>query len=1808
MIWDLWLRDLMNLSVDAPEWANVDEFLEAIKELAEQKSRERKAMGQQRLAQALHRLATESRDMLQKFEFEDSTGWSAESCATELAANLAQESEDFCGKLEERRRLAKEDLPAGATIRQEEEHWDRLRALDAEIRAAYEGLAKALGGLGKLPPQPPAPGIGPPTNPPAVSETAPPLPSPPERYIGSDNSGTEEAGMAAILQPEQPQVQPEVPSVVQLQSPPPTLKKREQTPVNVRPPVRLEPKQRQGEAEQEQQHGKIMPIAVLPPKLVAPQPPGIRYPTARRTGLPELWQVARELQEGDRVETWVKFFWALVAANDLPGAYWLSRAIETKGALPPAPSWLIAAVQGGFWLSGTDDLLAYDLVEFAGREDAVKADSLLKLAAGLHTSLIVPESGMASLLEIGGSLPGFRTLVAAITHFAEQGVPLRTEHVSQLLAEGPIDAKNFRGLAERAAKWITDAAKLGGKYVPAVRVWRLLVNPEEPGPLLRMVGPVAKNDRNALESVRQELRTFGSHSRAQAAIQRIFRKEFDSDRSIEGKALQRLMQECDDASELARQWCELVERDRRGAQRPRESDPRVLDLVRAVTEALPEAEQALAQLRAPEKPLSVAAAAHSLEYTLARMCELLQVEHSFETKLSAEPECHYWRDRDDPSLQTSLTRRLWWFPEVSRDIDGRLAEDSSSGVILANALRDAAAEGRTLETAFHAWLEKRDFRYARLILAEQEGSPQYSELVYRYDDLLEDARNRLSAQVDLAKDGVETGVLDGYVYEERSEFLTLLESIDAGAVQHFSPAFDRVQAIRNRLQELRDQRIEHVWERWHKLETSLADRKDLDQASKSAVCDFIRSAHNQRDTRVLDECVSRVAEMLAAEGADIQNAFQGWFAPPPDRDPLTEYVAVSDYLSGFLEDRSFSWLLDEVARGHHPLEQFKIRIPDGERCEQVKKALKSWAKLKQARATPDPNDVAPIMAFLGFNYKPVSGVGIKKEGDGPAWMFVRAYFSSADAAPIPQFGSDAHGEHRVLCVWGRPGAGRIGEILKELNIERQPVIIFYLGHRPDAERHSLARLARERGHAVAALDENLLLFLAGERDTRLKAFLRCSLPYSALVPYTPNRRGKVAEEMFVGREEMVRDIWDQNGSCIMYGGRQLGKTTIQRRVIDLYNRPEQEQYVWFEHTDNVFDPGANKPAENLWLFFAEKLKDTGLIVKTSKPEGIAEAIAKHVAARPSLRVLIMLDEADKFLDADSTEDFREVKRIRNLMDQTGRRFKIVFAGNRKVQRFQAIADNPLVHFGAPLLVGPLEPDAARKLIRRPLEALGYRFDSDSTVLHVLSYTNYHAVCIHQFGEALLRRLRSRPDLVMPQKITREDVDLGYADKSMREIIRETFINTLALEDDYLVTTLAMIRDQMAVRDSFSKAYSAAELYDLAWETWPQGFEDVPLDIFRLRLDEMCGLGVLVKASTGYFLRSPNLVRLVTSDDTVDSLLAQVQIKVRQPKDDIEAYHAPLDVCPVRYSPLTYAQEKALNQRQTGVALVFASEALGLGEFPAVFARLIPANLPEDVGRDFSEIPPGIQTSDPLKDWLKRYVEEHPKHERLVLWHRLDASGDIEGCVRSVLDFCKAHPSERRWLRVHMVLDPASTWKWLSLRGTAREDLESRADAVVTPRKWGLAGIRKRLEQQDRPASDDVCRQVLAATGGWPGLLEALVSDAAHENPAAAATNLTVVLGPHDGDMAARFRQSLGLDCSDAASRLFSFVRSSPDLPVEYISPVLLGEYGIHSEGESEAALKFLETIGCIDVVKDLVVADSVVDRVLPRSVSASAGA
>jgi hypothetical protein len=249
----------------------------------------------------------------------------------------------------------------------------------------------------------------------------------------------------------------------------------------------------------------------------------------------------------------------------------------------------------------------------------------------------------------------------------------------------------------------------------------------------------------------------------------------------------------------------------------------------------------------------------------------------------------------------------------------------------------------------------------------------------------------------------------------------------------------------------------------------------------------------------------------------------------------------------------------------------------------------------------------------------------------------------------------------------------------------------------------------------------------------------------------------------------------------------------------------QHHYACYEDIKALGDRYTRQPADRLWTRLRDALHRVDILPANAgdDPENLLTLLRRQFSKAQGrgqdLRVLVLLDEVDCLLDADSESGFSIVTYLRQMMNETDRRFKVVLAGLHNVQRFQAISNQPLAHFGPALQVGPLEPRDAWALVERPLMALGYRFDGREPIMRILSYTNYHPGLLQLFCDALLRRLLHphRPLRGGPPHLIRDkDVEETYLDRGVRNQIRDRFELTLALDARYKLIALVMAQRQL----------------------------------------------------------------------------------------------------------------------------------------------------------------------------------------------------------------------------------------------------------------------------------------------------------------------------------------------------------------------------------------------------------------------------
>ena len=349
--------------------------------------------------------------------------------------------------------------------------------------------------------------------------------------------------------------------------------------------------------------------------------------------------------------------------------------------------------------------------------------------------------------------------------------------------------------------------------------------------------------------------------------------------------------------------------------------------------------------------------------------------------------------------------------------------------------------------------------------------------------------------------------------------------------------------------------------------------------------------------------------------------------------------------------------------------------------------------------------------------------------------------------------------------------------------------------------------------------------------------------------------------MYFGREQMADELENQHGSCLVYGGRQLGKSALLRRVAARFDRPEVEQYADVHEIKLVGDRLAGEESTGIWRHLHQVMSGMGLIDRKYKsPEDLIPRVRDVMDAVPERRVIVLFDEADNFLHDDSRSNYSQLSRLKALMEDTDRRFKFVFAGLQEVQRFRQLPNHPLAHLGEPILVGALEPEVARKLVRGPIDVLGFRM-SNEVVLRILAYTNYHPGLLQLFCSALVERVQKRPLTALPPyEVRLEDVETVFR-QDLRKEIRKRFDWTLELDPRYQAIAWSMIVNQIERADGYSQAYTASQVMSLASSWWAAGFDGVQGDSMSALLTELCGLNILVSetGSSGsgpYRLREP----------------------------------------------------------------------------------------------------------------------------------------------------------------------------------------------------------------------------------------------------------------------------------------------------------------------------------------------------------------
>lgn len=754
--------------------------------------------------------------------------------------------------------------------------------------------------------------------------------------------------------------------------------------------------------------------------------------------------------------------------------------------------------------------------------------------------------------------------------------------------------------------------------------------------------------------------------------------------------------------------------------------------------------------------------------------------------------------------------------------------------------------------------------------------------------------------------------------------------------------------------------------------------------------------------------------------------------------------------------------------------------------------VEAWMRARERLGSARAQQIKDILLGIGLSEVSIQG---NPPSSASRWATTLSVtpIKDRDTCPLPHWGSMAGGRYQLICQWAQftPDA-----LISHLNVDpgRPPAIILAFSTLSENVRREIAAFCREKRKPALLLDEALLIYLACCGSSRLGSFFRCALPFTHSDPYLTNA-GVLPPEMFFGRTRERESILKPDGTCLVYGGRQLGKTALLRDVERRYHDPERGSFVrWIDLKAELL--GTARRLEDVWNVLGAALQRENIgSGATPTAETFERAVSRWLGQRGN-RMLFLLDEADAFLEADRKQGqgYPVLLKLKQLMDKTERRFKVVFAGLHNVQRTSREANTPLAHLGRPLCIGPLleggEAGEAQDLIQVPLRACGYRFEGNGADLpvHILSHTNYYPsliqiYCKHLLGYLESRRTRPEYRTAPPFVITQKHLD-DAQDQKLRDEIRHRFRLTLDLDPRYRVIGLCIAHEAAATngRSVLVEGVDVNWVRDQALTWWKQGFAgDTSLESFRTILDEMVGLGLLRPTGAGrWTLRSHNVLNVLGTRHEIEEDLLDASEKEPPPNYEPASIRRtdPEDI--VRRSPLTGQQETDVLSYENGVSVLFGVPMGGLNDVVR-FLRLAAPGAPV---HEISDA--GSRAALVMR--LEEVLTATP--EGLSLAVVSPASPWTADWVVGALHSFKARTVRRgSTVRVVFVGDAHAAWGWTDPASRDVDECRRRMVRVISLHPWSGESLSLWLQDQAIILNAEERQRVLELSGGWPTLLE-----------------------------------------------------------------------------------------------------------------------
>lgn len=990
------------------------------------------------------------------------------------------------------------------------------------------------------------------------------------------------------------------------------------------------------------------------------------------------------------------------------------------------------------------------------------------------------------------------------------------------------------------------------------------------------------------------------------------------------------------------------------------------------------------------------------------------------------------------------------------------AEDRESDVRVAL----QASRFQPVEVALRRRLETGEIASARRLVEHLEPGADGAEWIAR----IEDARETHAAECLKELEHVRRDVLNARMLGVMNESVVQEHLTRLTSVQAQVQSGEDFAAPARIIQLIKDQLHQHTAAQAAKLNEELASLPTHPPETRNRVGRLLQSG----DLATAREYITRLQGGLELPPLGLDEPLGGFTTILQAK--IVEALATNHEFDGFLnkvQGRSnFAGLkFDGLAPARH-------------------KELIEWLQAWRALRTQGGLDRGMILRWLGgLGFRPLE---VHSHAAGSEVVADVKMEVVADRAicPVPQFGSEARGHYRLVHLAKRQDAAQYLQILRQAG-SNQAVILLAAYRVEPQMRLEYARICRENRLRGLLVDEVLVVYLSSLNSNRLAAMFTATLPYTWVDPYVPTS-SFVPPEMFFGRAGALEALLDMSKQrCFVYGGRQLGKTALLREVERRFpTRYKDGTALWIDLQAEDF--GIKAEPEEIWLRLNERFceKVSGFEALWRDTKGAAHvrfelALARWLERNSDRRLLLLLDECDRFLEREAAHDFAQTRRLKDLMGRWSGRLKIVFAGLHNVQRSTRHANHPLAHLGDPISVGSFSQNGewmeAYALVAGPLAALGFKFESADLPSRVLAACNFYPSLLQQFGHRLLDRCRSQSRHSIPRVVDAEALDAVLREDEFRRFMTDRFQLTLQLDPRYyyIAYAFALFFHDEPVRAT--KGYTSGELRD-KMEYWrPAEFTTtVGHEEFDALLDEMQGLGILQRGEDQrYRLRNTNVLLLL---GTADEVLRRLAEDLPDLKVDFQSQSHRGRVAENRRRLFTRPEENRLLDRRHQVSLFSCA--------PVAESATFEESLRAAAHHDHCHFVPAT-TAEAVKKSLEDLAGQKQLEGThvILLDHRPKDALHVSACIELAREFVLSRHSKIRFFSLAIHIPPGQLW-----------DLETRSWIGLADltfyfgRRWEQEFVGPWLQDQSFSISSADLTELMTVTDGWPRLLHDFVAD------------------------------------------------------------------------------------------------------------------